>query len=155
MPLSLAPHRPHRRAARGLRRRGGASLLARRPAGHPGRAALDGDVEADLCIVGGGFTGLWAALHAKARDAARDVVVLEADTCGYGASGRNGGFLLSSLTHGLENGLARFDDEMETLERLAFENYDGLRGDLSRHGIDCDFEETGDMSVALEPHELA
>ena len=116
---------------------------------------VDGDVEADLCIVGGGFTGLWAALHAKARDAARDVVVLEADTCGYGASGRNGGFLLSSLTHGLENGLARFDDEMETLERLASENYDGLRADLSRHGIDCDFEETGDMSVALEPHELA
>ena len=113
------------------------------------------EVEADLCIVGGGFTGLWAALHAKARDPAREVVVLEADTCGHGASGRNGGFLLSSLTHGLENGLARFADEMETLERLAFENYDGLRGDLDRHGIDCDFEESGDLSVALEPHELA
>jgi glycine/D-amino acid oxidase-like deaminating enzyme len=117
-------------------------------------APLDAAVEADLCIVGGGFTGLWAALHAKERDPGRDVVVLEADTCGYGASGRNGGFLLASLTHGLENGLARFADEMEALERLGFENYAGLRRDLDRHGIDCDFEETGDLSVALEPHEL-
>ena len=116
--------------------------------------ALDGRIDTDLCIVGGGFTGLWAALHAKARDPDRDVVVLEADTCGYGASGRNGGFLLSSLTHGLENGLARFADEMEALERLASENYAGIRHDLDRHGIDCDFEETGDLSVALEPHEL-
>ena len=88
-------------------------------------AAAGRAVEADLCIVGGGFTGLWAALHAKERDPGRDVVVLEADTCGYGASGRNGGFLLSSLTHGLENGLARFADEMEALERLGFENYAG------------------------------
>ncbi len=118
-------------------------------------AALDTAIETDLCIVGGGFTGLWAALHAKHRDPGRDVVVLESHTCGYGASGRNGGFLLSSLTHGLENGLARFADEMEALERLGFDNYAGLRGDLERHGINCDFEETGDMSVALEPHELA
>ena len=44
---------------------------------------------------------------------------------------------------------------MEALERLGFENYAGLRHDLDRHGIDCDFEETGDLSVALEPHELA
>ena len=115
---------------------------------------LDAAVETDLCIVGGGFTGLWAALHAKHRDPGRDVVVLEAHTCGYGASGRNGGFLIASLTHGLENGLARFDDEIEVLQRLSFENYTGLRRDLERHAIDCDFEETGDLSVALEPHEL-
>ncbi len=116
--------------------------------------AVEGPVDTDLCIVGGGFTGLWAALHAKDRDPARDVVVLEAETCGHGASGRNGGFLLASLTHGIENGRARFPDEIDTLERLGFENYDGLRRDLERHGIDCDFEETGDLTVALEPHEL-
>ncbi len=113
-----------------------------------------GVAETDLCIVGGGFTGLWAALHAKAGDPAREVVVLEADTCGFGASGRNGGFLQSSLTHGLENGRARFPDEMDTLERLGDENYAGLRADLAAHGIDCEFEETGDLTVALEDHEM-
>ena len=80
--------------------------------------ALHGVVEADLCIVGGGFTGLWAALHAKALDPARDVVLLEAETAGFGASGRNGGFCVASLTHGIDNGLARFAAEMEVLERL-------------------------------------
>ena len=69
--------------------------LDRLPARDP-HPPLRGRVDADLCVVGGGFTGLWAALHAKAEDPARDVVVLEADTVGHGASGRNGGFLLGS-----------------------------------------------------------
>ena len=126
-------------------------------AARPGDAQppLIGSVEADLCIVGGGFTGLWAALHAKADDPARDVVVLEAETAGFGASGRNGGFAIASLTHGLSNGLARFEDEMPALERLALENFEGMKADLAQHGIDCDFEETGDLAVALEPHEEA
>ena len=115
---------------------------------------LEGPTEADLCIVGGGFTGLWAALHAKADDPARDVVVLEADTVGFGASGRNGGFALGSLTHGIENGLARFAAEMPQLERLSHENFLGFVGDIERLGIDCDLELTGDLSVALEPHEV-
>jgi glycine/D-amino acid oxidase-like deaminating enzyme len=116
--------------------------------------ALVGSTDADLCIVGGGFTGLWAALHAKADDPARDVVLLEAETAGFGASGRNGGFAIASLTHGLSNGLSRFADEMKTLERLALENYEGLKADLATRGIDCDFEENGDLGVALEPHQL-
>jgi glycine/D-amino acid oxidase-like deaminating enzyme len=116
---------------------------------------VDGPVEADLCIVGAGFTGLWAALHAKADDPARDVVVLEADTVGFGASGRNGGFAIGSLTHGIENGLARFAEEMPELERLGRENFAGFVADIGRLGIDCDLELTGDLGVALEPHELA
>jgi glycine/D-amino acid oxidase-like deaminating enzyme len=115
---------------------------------------LTGRAEADLCIVGAGFTGLWAALHAKADDPGRDVVVLEADTVGCGASGRNGGFAIGSLTHGLENGLARFADELPALERLAHENFEGFLADLERHGVDCDLELTGELGVALEPHEL-
>jgi glycine/D-amino acid oxidase-like deaminating enzyme len=116
---------------------------------------LAGTVDADLCIIGGGFTGLWAALHAKADDPARDVVVLEADRVGAGASGRNGGFLIASLTHGLANGLARFPDEMQALERLAFENFEGLKADLIAHGIDAQLEETGELTALLEPHEVA
>jgi glycine/D-amino acid oxidase-like deaminating enzyme len=127
-----------------------AALPPRQPA-----PPLEGETEADLCIVGGGFTGLWAALHAKTDDPARDVVVLEAETVGFGASGRNGGFALGSLTHGLENGLARFGDEMPVLERLAHENFAGFVADLERHEIDCDLELTGDLTVALEPHQVA
>jgi glycine/D-amino acid oxidase-like deaminating enzyme len=117
------------------------------------RPALTAPTEADLCVVGGGFTGLWAALHAKADDPGRDVVVLEAESAGFGASGRNGGFAIASLTHGIGNGMARFAGEMETLERLAQDNFAGLKADLEHHGIDCDFEETGELTVALEPHE--
>jgi glycine/D-amino acid oxidase-like deaminating enzyme len=117
-------------------------------------APLSERTEADLCIVGGGYTGLWAALYAKERDPARDVVVLEATRCGTGASGRNGGFMLSSLTHGIANGLARFPDEMERLERLGFENFDAIARDLERLGIDADHEPNGDLLLALEPHEV-
>src|SRR3954451_25224028 len=106
---------------------------------------LHGVTDADLCIVGGGFTGLWAALHAKSLDPGRDVVVVEAETAGFGASGCNGGFCVASLTHGIANGLARFAGEMETLERLGLENFRDLRADVGRLGIDCAFEATGDL----------
>ncbi|HJZ37380.1 MAG TPA: FAD-dependent oxidoreductase, partial [Solirubrobacterales bacterium] len=114
---------------------------------------LRGAVEADLCIVGGGFTGLWAALHAKADDPGREVMLLEAETIGFGASGRNGGFAIGSLTHGLENGLARFGDEIELLERLGRENLAGYVADLERHGIDCDYEPTGELTPSVAAYQ--
>lgn len=114
---------------------------------------LDGDTDADLVIVGGGFTGLWAALLAKERDPGRDVLVLEAETAGFGASGRNGGFALSSLTHGIDNGLAHFPDEAEALERLGLENFEAIGTALARHDIDCDFELTGTIDVVTDPHQ--
>jgi glycine/D-amino acid oxidase-like deaminating enzyme len=125
-----------------------ADLPAREPC-----PPLRGVAEADLCIVGGGFTGLWAALHAKADDPDRDVVLLEAGTIGCGASGRNGGFLIGSLTHGLENGLARFGDEIDLLERLGRENLAGLVADLDRHGIDCDLEMTGELTPSVAAYQ--
>ena len=53
------------------------------------RPAIAGTVDTDLCIVGGGFTGLWAALHALEAQPGRRVVVLEGERCGFGASSRN------------------------------------------------------------------
>jgi len=57
--------------------------------------ALQGSQRADVCIVGGGFTGLWTAIQAKLQDPSLDIVILESDLCGAGASGRNGGCLLT------------------------------------------------------------
>src|SRR4051812_17964728 len=119
---------------------------------HDAAPALHGVVSADLCIVGGGFTGLWAALYAKALDPGRDVVLLEAETAGFGASGRNGGFCVASLTHGIDNGLARFAPEMEVLERLGLQNFDGLRADPASYGIECDLQPTrGPLALAGAP----
>jgi len=126
--------------------------LAELPAREPS-PPLRGEAEADLCIVGGGFTGLWAALHAKADDPGREVVLVEAETIGFGASGRNGGFAIGSLTHGLENGLARFGEEIELLERLGRENLAGMLADLERHGIDCDLELTGELTPSVAAYQ--
>ncbi|NIM28941.1 MAG: FAD-dependent oxidoreductase [Gammaproteobacteria bacterium] len=59
---------------------------------------LDHDLSTDVCIVGGGFTGLWTALEIKRRDRSVDVTVIEADLCGSGASGRNGGFAMTWMS---------------------------------------------------------
>ena len=117
-------------------------------------AALDAPTQADLAIVGGGFTGLWAAIQAKEEQPERDVVLLERDTVAFGASGRNGGFCDASLTHGLPNGIDRFPDEIETIERLAAESFQGIEETIERFGIDCDWNPEGEVLVAREPHEV-
>ena len=123
------------------------------PIDAPAPEPLRGRADADLCIVGGGFTGLWAALAAVEREPGRRVVLLEAEQAGFGGSGRNGGFCMASLTHGIGNGLARFPEEMTVLERLGRENLDGLVADLAAHRIDCDWEPVGDVLVATRAHE--
>jgi glycine/D-amino acid oxidase-like deaminating enzyme len=116
--------------------------------------ALTTPVIADLAIVGGGFSGLWTALLARQRDPSSDVVLLEASTAGWGASGRNGGFCSSSLTHGIGNGLARFPAEMPLLERLGAQNLAEIAETIGKHGIDCDFSAAGELTVATEPWQL-
>ncbi|NUP48866.1 MAG: FAD-dependent oxidoreductase [Catenulispora sp.] len=110
--------------------------------------ALAGCVTADLVVVGGGYSGLWTALLAKERDPGREVVLLEANRIGWAASGRNGGFCSSSLTHGSDNGRSRWPDEMDTLERLGRENLEEIEATLQRYGIDCDWRRTGELAVA-------
>ena len=109
---------------------------------------------ADLAIIGGGFTGLWAALAAAERDPGRRIVLLEATRCGDGASTRNGGFASASLTHGLANGLSRFPEEIDTLERLGRENLAGFSADLSRLSIDAELERTGELDIAVDPERV-
>jgi glycine/D-amino acid oxidase-like deaminating enzyme len=106
----------------------------------------------DLCVVGGGYTGLWTAIIAKERDPSRDVVLIEGDTVGWGASGRNGGFMEASLTHGIANGQARFPKELPALEELGLENLDAIERTIRDHDIDCDYERTGVIDVATNPH---
>ncbi len=83
----------------------------------------------------------------------RNVVLLEAEPSPHGATGHSGGFIVSSLTHGVGNGLARFADEMPVLERLGRDNFDQTVAALDRHGVECDLVLSGEMTVALEPHE--
>src|SRR3954453_23155692 len=90
------------------------------------RAPSDGNGRDALCGVGGGFSGLWTAILAKERDPSRDVVLLEGNRTGWAASGRNGGFCAASLTHGRANGMERFPDEMDRLDKLGRENLDAL-----------------------------
>lgn len=116
---------------------------------------LSTSADADLVIVGGGYTGLWCAIQALEDEPGRRVTVLEADSCGDGASSRNGGFCHASLTHGLENGLRHWPNEIETLTALGRANLDGVEETLVRHGIDASFERTGELVVATEPWQLA
>ncbi len=117
-------------------------------------SALIGDIETDLCVVGAGYTGLWTALLAKERNPSREVVIVEQRETGAGASGRNGGFCNSSLTHGFLNGYSRFRGEMKTIERLGRENLDAIEATILKYGIECDWERTGEIRVAVEPWQL-
>lgn len=123
-----------------------------RPAPQP---PLTGDAEADLVVVGAGFTGLWTALLAKEGNPDRRVVVLEGGRIAEGATGRNGGFVSASLTHGLANGADRFADELPTLLRLGRENLDAIDRTVRELGIDCDWHWAGELDVAVTEHQAA
>ncbi len=111
--------------------------------------SLKGDVKTDVAIIGGGYTGLSTGYHVKMYDSGTDVVVLEAEICGYGASGRNGGFnmtlfgLTPSITK-LRFGVERGKQARKFME----EAVDYLREFILSHDVDCDYESSGYLLVA-------
>lgn len=125
---------------------------AQRPAA---TAGLHGHIEADLLVVGGGYTGLWTALQAKERDPQRNVVLVEGQRIGWAASGRNGGFCEYSLVHGEANGENHLPDENAHLSELGLQNLAEFRETVSRYTMDVDLETDGALIVATEPHQVA
>lgn len=117
-------------------------------------ATLDGELRTDVCIVGGGFLGLWTALRIKELAPAADVVVVEADICGGGASGRNGGFAMSFWHH--FKALEQACGSAEAL-RLAHASCDAVAeiGTFcTEHGIDAHYRHDGWLWTATNPAQL-
>lgn len=115
---------------------------------------LTTNIQTDLAVIGGGFTGLWTALQAKQADPHRDVVLLEAGEIAIGASGRNGGFCAASLTHSFQNGKNRWEKELTKLIQLGDRNLDGIEATIKEFDIECDFIRSGEINVATEEYQI-
>lgn len=120
----------------------------------PRAEPLRGRFKADLVIVGGGYTGLWAAIEALTENPGRRVVILEQAWVGAAASGRNGGFVSESLTHGIAHGDAMWPDELGELQRLGRQNVAQIAEFLQRNNIDADLRLVGKTTLARTPHEV-
>ena len=117
----------------------------------PAQPVLQGRIEADVCILGAGYTGLSAAL--ELAEAGYKVVVLEAERIGWGASGRNGGQAIAGFGCGeakLE-ALVGFDDAKKMFD-MSVDGLRWLRGRIDRHGIDCDWRD-GHATVPIKPRQ--
>lgn len=115
------------------------------------RPALEEDLAADVCVVGGGFTGVAAALTLAERG--YSVVVLEANRVGWGATGRNGGQLINGIS-----GLAKVERRhgpgvADLLWDLRWRGNDIVFDRVARYGIDCDLK-TGYLEAAVKPRHL-
>lgn len=116
---------------------------------------LRGHVTADLCIIGGGYTGLWTAILAKRRNPDTRVVILEGNTVGFAASGRNGGFVEPSIGHGMGNVASRWPDQARDIVRISRENFREMEHDIRELGIDCDWDESGALCFARTQTQVA
>ena len=116
------------------------------------RPALTGDREADVCIVGAGYTGLWTAYYLKQADPALRITVLEARFAGFGASGRNGGWL-SGLPPGDRSLLAARHgrDSVIAWQRMLNDAVDEVIAVARAEGIDADIVKGGNLEVARTP----
>src|SRR5262245_5989024 len=119
-------------------------------------AALQGAREADVAIVGAGYTGLWTALRLKELEPRLELALLDQRSVAYGASGRNAGMLGETIDHSHELAVAHFGrEEAARLARLGRENLDELLAFLADRRIDCDLEPNGMLHVALLPSQVA
>jgi glycine/D-amino acid oxidase-like deaminating enzyme len=120
------------------------------------RPALDETVQADVAIIGGGYTGLWTAYHLKQLDPALSVLILEAEHAGFGASGRNGGWLMGAI-EGLDKYLASCDEELRVAAHREVHGIPATAGEvIRREGIDCDFAHGGAIYAAARyPEQLS
>lgn len=113
------------------------------------RPSLPGDIDADVCIVGAGYTGLWTAYYLKRADPSLRVVVLEARFAGFGASGRNGGWL-SGLVPGDRNAMAKRygRDGVLAWQRALNDAVDEVTAVAEREGIDAGIVKGGTLEIA-------
>ena len=117
-------------------------------------AELREAVRADVCVVGGGYTGLWTALRLRELEPGAAVVLLEADLCGGGPSGRNGGFALSWWPK-IETLVKRVGkEEALRLVRASAEAVAELGAFCEREGIDAHFRRSGWLWTATSPAQL-
>jgi glycine/D-amino acid oxidase-like deaminating enzyme len=119
-------------------------------------APLDGERRADVCVVGGGYVGLWTALRVRELAPEARVVVLEADLCGSGASGANGGFALSWWPK-IATLIARCggdEDEAYRLARASAAAVGELAAFCELHGIDAELHRGGWLWTATASAQL-
>ncbi|OII63267.1 FAD-dependent oxidoreductase [Streptomyces sp. CC53] len=119
------------------------------------REPLPGDTAADVCIVGGGYTGLWTAYYLKKAVPFLDIVVLEARFCGYGASGRNGGWLYNGIAGRDRYARLHGHDAAVRLQRAMNDTVSEVVEVAAREGIDADVHRGGVLEVARTPAQLA
>jgi putative aminophosphonate oxidoreductase len=115
---------------------------------------LEGDERADVCIVGGGYTGLWTALRLKELDPVLDVALVEADVCGGGASGRNGGFVLSWWAKFATLKKVCGGQEAVRLASVSAQAVDDIGAFCSEHGIDAHYRRNGWLWTATSEAQI-
>jgi len=137
-------------------RNGGISFWHRQIGLAPPREPLDGSRSADVAIAGGGYTGLWTAYYLKRAQPELEIVVLEREFCGFGASGRNGGWVSSAFAGSREQ-LARTHgrDRVLALQRQMQATVDEVLAVAKAEGIDADLIKPGMLRVARGPAQLA
>ena len=119
------------------------------------RPPLDGDRTVDVVIVGGGFTGLWSAYYLAAADPGLRVVVLEAATCGFGASGRNGGWCSGLFPVSVATLARRYGRERAVAQyRALAATVDEVGRVAAAEGIDCGYAKGGTLALARTPGQL-